>query len=292
VDNPVLGDTPFVATFAAYKTFGDVKFPTNIVQTEGGHSVLDLSVTDVKPNGGSKIEVPPAVKNAVPPAVKVESTKLADGVWYLMGGTHHSVVVEFRDYAAVIEGPLNEERSSAVIAETHKLVPNKPIRYLINTHNHFDHLGGVRTFVAEGATIVTPASNVTYYEKNFAAPHTINPDKLSKSNKKATIEGVTDKKVITDGNQTLELYVQPIAGHNDAMVLAYLPKDKLLVEADAWTPAAANLPVPAANAAPNPFTVQLYDEIQKLKLDVKKVAALHGPGVRSIDDLKKAAGKA
>jgi len=290
IDNPVLGDMPLVATYSDYKSFGDVKFPTRIAQTEGGHPFLDLTVNDVKPNGGARIDVPAGVRNAQAPPVKVETTKLADGVWYLMGGTHHSVVVEFNDYVAVIEGPLTEERSNAVIAETHKLVPNKPIRYLVNTHNHFDHLGGVRTFVAEGATIVTPASNKAYYEKTFAAPHTLNPDKLAQSKKKATVEGVADKRVITDGKQTLDLYVQPLAGHNDAMIIAYLPNQKLLVEADAWTPAAANAPATAA-APPNPFTIQLYDEVQTLKLDVKQIAALHGPGVRSIDDLKKAAGK-
>ena len=167
-------------------------------------------------------------------------------------------------------------------------MPNKPIRYLVNTHNHFDHLGGVRTFVAEGVTIITPASNTAYYLKNFAAPHTLNPDMLAKTRKPAKVEGVTTKRVLTDGSQTLELYVQPLTGHNTAMILAYLPRQKILVEADAYTPAAANAP-PAA--MPNPFTVQLYGEVQKLKLDVAQIAALHGPGVRTMDDLKKAAGK-
>ena len=104
------------------------------------------------------------------------------------------------------------------------------------------------------------------------------------------IEGVADKRVLTDGVQTLELFVQPITGHNDAMILAYLPTQTILVEADAWTPAAPNAPPPSG--PPNPFTVQLYEEIQTLRLDVQRVAALHGPGVRPINDLNKAAGKA
>ena len=85
---------------------------------------------------------------------------MGDGVWYLIGGSHHSLVVEFNDYIAIIEAPLSEERSMAVIAEAKKLVPNKPIKYLLMTHHHFDHTGGLRTYAAEGVTIVTNQSNV------------------------------------------------------------------------------------------------------------------------------------
>ena len=289
IDNPVLGDMPWVATYSNYKSFGSLTFPTHIVQTEGGHPVLDLTVTDVKPNAPFTFETPQSVKNAQAPPVKVETVKVGDGVWYLLGGTHHSVVVEFSNFVTVIEGPLDDARADAVIAETHNLVPNKPIRYLINTHNHFDHLGGVRAFAAIGATIITPETNKAYYERSFANPQMIRPDDLAKSTKKAVIEGVQGSRTITDGKQTIDIYVQPLAGHNDAMILAYVPSQKLLVEADAWTPPAANAPAPTG--APNPFTVQLFDEVEKLKLDVKQIAALHGPGLRSFDDLKKAAGK-
>ena len=120
---------------------------------------------------------------AVP--VAVQTTKLADGVWFLTGGSHHSLVVDFKDYITVIEAPLNEERSMAVIAEAKKLVPNKPIKYVINTHHHFDHAGGLRTYVAEGATIVTHDSNRGYFEKTFLAPATLAPDALSKASKSA-----------------------------------------------------------------------------------------------------------
>src|SRR6185295_9133498 len=97
--------------------------------------------------------------------VKVESQKLADGVWLVAGGTHNSLAVEFRDYVTVVEAPLNEERSLAVIAEVNKLVPGKPIRYLVNTHHHWDHSGGLRTYVAQGTTVVTHQGNKEYYEQ-------------------------------------------------------------------------------------------------------------------------------
>src|SRR5437899_4860673 len=94
---------------------------------------------------------------------------LTDGVFYLRGGTHHSVAVEFADHVVVVEGPLNEQRSLAVIAEVNKLIANKPIRYLVNTHHHFDHSGGLRTYVDQGVTIITHAINKPFYDKSFTS---------------------------------------------------------------------------------------------------------------------------
>ena len=270
--HPVLGDMLVETTYSDYKDFAGVKFPTKIVQTQGGFPVLELTVSDVQPNAAANIEVPEAVRGAGPPPVRVESKKLADGVWFLGGGTHNSAVVEFKDYAAVVEGPLDEARSLAVIAEAKKLVPSKPIRYLINTHHHFDHSGGIRTFVAEGATIITHEMNQPYYQKTFGMPRTLSPDKLSQSPKEAKFQTMTDKYVLTDGSRTVELYNIKGNAHNPGLIVAYLPKEKLLIEPDLFTP-----PPPNAPPAPaTPFTVELQKSIQALKLDVRQIAPLHG----------------
>ena len=153
--NPVLGDMAIQVSYADYRDFGGVKFPTKIRQTYGGFPALELTVTEVRANGPADITVPDNVRLAGNPYMRVQSAKAAEGVWYVTGGTHHSVVIEMADHLIVAEAPLNDDRALAVIAEARKLVPGKPIKYLIVSHHHFDHSGGVRAFAGEGATIVT-----------------------------------------------------------------------------------------------------------------------------------------
>ena len=143
--------------------------------------------------------------------MKIQAEKIGDGIWFLNYGSPQSLLVEFKDYLVIIEGPTGDDRSMATIAEAKRMFPNKPIKYLVNTHVHFDHSGGVRTYVAEGATIVTHEMNKPYYEKAWAAPRTLNPDKMSQANKTATFETFSDKHVLTDGKRSIEVY--PIAGN-------------------------------------------------------------------------------
>jgi glyoxylase-like metal-dependent hydrolase (beta-lactamase superfamily II) len=287
IDNPVLGDTLFEACYSGYKDFGGVQFPTHIVRSQGGHPVLDIEVAEVKINPAVQLPVPAEIASAQAPAINVAVNKLADGVYYLTGGTHHSVAIEQKDRIVLVEGPLNEARSQAVIAKVKETIPGKPIQYLVNTHAHFDHSGGLRTFVAEGSTIVTHKGNEAYYKKVWSAPHKLRPDALAEAPKAARFETFTGKHVIADKDHPVEIY--PIAGssHNDAFALIYLPKEKILIEGDAYTPVAANAPIPTP---PNPYSVNLYDNIRKLKLDVDQIAALHGPRVAKLADLRAAIG--
>jgi glyoxylase-like metal-dependent hydrolase (beta-lactamase superfamily II) len=291
-DDPVLGDVVTETTYSAYRDFGGVKFPTRIVQKQGGYPVLDLTINDVKPNAPVSIDVPQNVRQAgapaAPPAVTVNTQKVADGVYFLTGGTHHSMAVEFRDYIVLFETPQTEERAMAVIEATRKAIPGKPIKYVVNSHNHFDHLGGVRAAMAEGITIITQAGNKSYYEKIAAMPHTIAPDRLAKSPKKPVIETVADKRVLTDGTRTLELYRLTDSPHTDTMLIGYLPKEKILYEVDVFTPAAANAPAPTAF---NPTTVAFYNWVQARKLDVGQILPGHGPRIVTMKDLQVAAGK-
>jgi glyoxylase-like metal-dependent hydrolase (beta-lactamase superfamily II) len=283
--NPVLGDTLTETTYSDYKDFGGVQFPTKITQKAGGFPTLDLGVTEVKPNAAVDIQVPDNVRQAV---VKVQTDKIADGVWYLTGGTHHSVLVEMADHLVVIDGPQDDARSTALIAEVKKVVPEKPIKFVVNTHHHFDHAGGLGAFVAEGATIITHDVNKAFLEQSLAAPRTVKPDKLAQSGKKAAVEGMQDKRVLSDGTHTIELYLIQGNVHHDGIIMAYLPKEKLLVEADVFTPAA---PSAAPPAQPNPNGVALYDNIERLKLTVDQILPMHGRKV-PLAELQKSIGKA
>jgi len=273
IDNNVLGDMLFEALYAEYKDFGGVKFPTRITQRQGGFPILDLAVIDVKPNAPANIQPAQAQGGGGGPAATT-SQKLGDGV-YLILPAYAALAVDFKDYIVVIEGPQNDERANAIIAEAKKLIPNKPIRYVVNTHNHFDHAGGLRAFVAEGATIITHEMNKPYYERIFSAPHTLNPDKLSQAKKKPTFETMTDKKVLTDGNHVIELHRLQGNFHNDGLIVAYLPKEKILVEADSFNPPAQVNAPPAAVLNLN--NINLADNIRRLKLDVQTIIPIHYP---------------
>jgi glyoxylase-like metal-dependent hydrolase (beta-lactamase superfamily II) len=286
--NPVLGDTPLIAEYSDYQAFGAAQFPRRIVIHHGGSLLWDLTITEVEPNVAFELPVPAAVAAASAPSLQTVSTPLADGVWLVAGGSHHSVVVEFNDHLAVVEAPLNDARSLAVIAEAKRLAPGKPIRYLITSHHHFDHAGGFRTYVAEGATIVTHHTNVAYFERAAAAPATIAPDRLAQNPRPAVFQAVRDMWVDSDGTQTLEVYATDGDGHTGEYTLVYLPGSKILVEADAFSPGPANAPPPAV-APPN--AVKLYEDVERLKLDVRTIAPVHGRGAVSIDELRRTIGK-
>ena len=272
IDNTVLGDIPFETTFTDYKDFGGLTFPTHIVQKQGGYPVLDLVVTDVKPNALANIANPlPAA--AAPPGVAT-SEKLGDGVYLILGG-YAALAVDFKDYIVVVEGAQNDQRAEAIIAEAKRLIPNKPIQYVVNTHHHFDHAGGLRAFVAEGATIVTHQINKPYYEKVWANPHTLSPDRLAQNPSRPKFKTVTEKLVLTDGNHVIELHHLQNFGHNDGMLVAYLPKEKVLLEADGFNPPAQ--PLTQKPALISPYTASLQANIERLKLDVQRIIPVHYP---------------
>jgi glyoxylase-like metal-dependent hydrolase (beta-lactamase superfamily II) len=305
--NPVYGDMDYEMRYTQYRDFNGVKFPM-LVHTHQGdprlnvaHNYYEYRITSVKPNAPvTTIPVPEAVRAAVIPPARVESQPLAEGVWLLGGGTHNSLLVEFKDYLAVVEAPNNEARSLAVIAEAARLVPGKLIKYVINTHHHFDHAGGLRTFLSQGTTIVTHESNKEYYLDILfhPSPRTLDPDRMARFNpmywisrRPAPIETVageargTGKYVVTDGDRILEvIHVQDMAyelgdtsyrqgHHSEDMLLAYLSKEKILLNADLYSPPAQGAQPPVA---PTPGMKTLHQNILKLKLDPARHVPVHG----------------
>jgi len=293
VPDPVMGDKMVEQRWSDYRDVGGgVKWPHHVHShmgdhplIPGGHNYQDLRVNDIKINVVDATQaVPDSVRNApLPTQTRVVSTQLAPGVFLVGGGSHNSVAVEFKDFVTVVEGPLSNQRTNAVVAEVHKLFPGKPIRYLVNTHNHFDHLGGVRGFVAEGATVITDDKNRNFYQRVVLAPQsrTLQPDRLSTRPFAPTgpgnlaLQTFTDQYTISDGNQTIELYHVDGLNHSDNMAIVYLPKEKIAINADLYSPPAAggNL----ANVSNN--AVVYFRNLKRLKLDVAQHVPIHGnPG--------------
>jgi len=287
--NSVVGDVPVEITYSDYADYGGVKFPTRIVEKQDGFETLDVTIKDVKPNVEVSLEVPAAVPQApAPPASpRVEVEKVGEGVWSLNAANTRSLAVEFKDHIVMLEGPTSEARSIAVNEVVRKTVPNKPIRYVVNTHAHYDHAGGLRTYVAEGVTVITHEDNKAFLEQAWARPRTIEPDLLAKSPKTPMIETVSDKKVLTDGSRTIELHHLQDSGHNTATLIAYLPAERIMMYGDGYNPPPGDDPRDPTRTPE--YGMDLLENAQRLKLNVARIAPVHGRVV-PFDNMKKALG--
>jgi glyoxylase-like metal-dependent hydrolase (beta-lactamase superfamily II) len=248
----------------------------HIVQKQGGYPIFDLTVTDVKANAPAAIQ-PPQGRGAAPAAAAASaaatSEPLGDGVYLITGG-YAAVAVDMKDHILIIESGQSEARGQAVIAKAKELIPNKPVKYVVNTHSHIDHSSGLRAVVGEGATILTHQANKAYLEKTLSLPHTLTPDKAQQNGKKPIVEAVGEKRILTDGVHVVELHHLQNFGHHDAMLIAYLPKEKVLIEADGYNPQAASAAPPSPAS---PYTLSLVDNIRRLKLDVQRIIPIHLP---------------
>jgi glyoxylase-like metal-dependent hydrolase (beta-lactamase superfamily II) len=225
----------------------------------------------------------------VPPPT---SEKLAEGVWRI-NGAYNALAVEFADHIVLFEGgPQNEARALQIIAEAKRVIPNKPIRYSILSHHHFDHSSGLPAVVAEGATILTHEVNKAFLEKALNAPRTLAPDVMSKSGKKPKVEGFAgDKRVLQDATRTMEVHLIQGLPHADGLVVGWLPRERILVYADMF-----NLPVPL-NSVPNPPVVgtQVFlANIERLKLNPERIMSVHSLNpdrMTTVDEIRRSLGR-
>jgi len=226
--------------------------------------------------------VNPALAIAVPPQLAgrtaAEQTgeppvRLAPGVWRISAGARDRVVaVEFADHVVVIEAPQGEPESLAVIDEVQRLIANKPIRYIVNTHIHFDHSGGLRAYAAIGATVVTHRDNVGYYEQAWSNRWTVKQDRLAASGLQPKFLPVVGARTFADATQSLTVYHYAGNDHHPGMLMVYLPAGRILIEADSFNP--PNDPAARPNAVAN--LAQFYGVVQRLRLDVDVLSPTHG----------------
>lgn len=276
--NWLLGDVTVETTFADYADVDGLKLPSLISGKTDQYSSGNLQITRNAVNGdGGDLAAPEAAKSAAAPvavpAPMVTVEEVGRGIWYLAGQSHHSILVEFADHLVLIEAPQNEVRTGAVLDKVKELKPDKPIRYVVNTHAHFDHSGGLRRVMAEpGITIITHAGNKAFYEAIAQRPSTIYPDALSRIPRPPTIEAVTDKYELKDATRTVEIHHIPNM-HSETMLVVYFPAERLLIEADLYNPPAPNTP-PPAQGFPNAKSVT--ETVQRLGLRVDRIMPIHG----------------
>lgn len=282
--NAILGDIALEAVYSGYQDFDGVSVPTRIVQRQAGFPLLDIHVTGVEINAVAPLSVPEAIRRQAPPARFVSSPEqLAPGVWNIpLGSRDRSVVVEFSDYLVVFDTPVERAGVTEVGLEAiRRQWPNTPIRYVINTHTHFDHAAGLRAYAAEGATVITHESNVGYYQQAWSNPRSLAPDRLARSSRTPAFEGVVGSRTLTDGRRQLEIHHYPGNMHHPGLLLAYLPAERMLLQADSFNPASAYGGRPPAM----PNLLHFYAAIERLKLDVEHIVPVHGR-ITTMDELR------
>lgn len=297
ISDNFLGDVSWNAVFSDWKDFGNgVKFPSKIVQRQWDPKIFELAVTNLKVNAPVDLAPPAtkgggkgapagagAAKGAGPGAAKggaaaplPVSEDLGNGAW-LYVNAYTSVIVEFKDHIMLIEGSQNDAYIEGLLAEAKRLIPNKPVRYVVNSHFHFDHTGGLRALVAEGATIQTNERNKGLFERVLVNPHKLVPDKMEKmaTKPKVKVEYVGDKHVFTDGTQTVETYAIRGSTHSEGMMIVYLPRQKVLYNADEFN--VNNVAPTAPVDPPNGYQVNLLSEVERLGLQVDRHIPAHLP---------------
>jgi glyoxylase-like metal-dependent hydrolase (beta-lactamase superfamily II) len=285
----MLGDVDAQYSLSDYKSVGGVMLPHRITVRKGGQDYSDVQFASISiddPAAASVFAIPEAVAAdadkaaADPEFFPMRLVKAANGVFQAVAYRHHSMVVEFPTFVAVVEAPYLEVQSKVLVKRIAEQFPTKPIRYAAVTHPHFDHIGGVRGIAAAGATILVARGHEAAMKEVLDTPHTHPKDLLE--TRRATagkMEVYEGKKEITEGSQKLELHAFSGSPHVEPMVLAYVPGPGVLFQSDLFFP---------GTGGGGPAVVQLLDSVKKLGLRVNTNVGGHG-GIGPFSEMVKAA---
>jgi hypothetical protein len=267
--NNVLGDVVLSTRFADYADVQGIQLPSRITTATDDFVTAEFTVTSEIDGDAGDAAAPEAAASAQPPgapaAPNVAVTEMARGIWFLGGGTHNSLLVEFNDHLTLIEVPQSEARALAVIGKARELVPGKPLTQVITSHHHFDHTGGVRGAISEGLTILTHPDTAAMLEQVATRPRTVTPDALANNPKPLNVEPVSADRVLTDGTMTVNLYVFSDE-HAQNNVYAYFPRERILWQSDVYN----------QGFAVHPYATNFNDELKRRGLRVDRIAPGHG----------------
>jgi glyoxylase-like metal-dependent hydrolase (beta-lactamase superfamily II) len=295
-DDPLEGDSSYTLRYGDWRKVDGVMLPFGLRYELNGKALQEEQIKSLRHNtaiAGDIFAVPDSVRSEKTDAKAIASqwilrrvagnvsyqdmgrapviqwVQLAPGVHKIQGGSHATILVEMRDYLVAVEGPLYEARTAPVIKSIKERFPGKLIRYAIPTHHHLDHAGGIRAFMAESAAIVVPFNARAFYEKVARAPHARNPDSLERNKRAVVIEAFGGgHRVLSDGARQVEVHPLPTS-HADDLVVVYLPKERLLIEADHISPRNGQV-------RPGPRVKEFVQELDKLNLDVATIVGIHG----------------
>lgn len=284
VSDPIVGDAINEIIYPSHQTADNFKVPTGRIIKVDNEVTQEVRYTDVSINGqltDEEFKLNPDFKLAAPPKAKPSQiTQVAENVYTISINDLTVLFIGFKDYIWVMEAPGGDAGSHEAIANIRETIPGKPIKYLALTHHHYDHVEGARTYVAEGVTLVTTKGNREYFERNVRSSFTIAPDTLARNPQPLKLELLEgEKRVFTDGTQTVEIYNIGPSPHADEMLVAYLPKEKILYEADILDrPLNGDYPIAEESA------VHLARWIERKRLLVEKIIPVHGT-VTTMDEL-------
>ncbi len=277
VDHAVVGDLLVELEYSGYQNMNGLQVPTRVVQRQAGLLTFDATIESATGNPATLAEMlaptpagapAPAAAQLSPAAPPVE--QIGDGV-FKIGGNYTSLAVDMGDHVLVVESGQNDARGTAVMAAARQAIPGKPIQFVVNSHPHFDHAGGLGAAVAEGATILTHRNNEPDLERLLSGSRSLVGDSLSKVQNRRTnvVEGVGTRDVRKGTNGKIVELLHIPNEHSDGMLAVLLPAEKVL-----WT---------ADITVVNPNPVQLstlraaVSALNRLKLDYSAWIPAHPP---------------
>ncbi len=202
-----------------------------------------------------------------------EPVDVAPGVKIVLGPSHNVLVVEMDDHVVAVDAPLYDEYTRAALAQVKRAFPGKPLRKVIGTHFHYDHIGGIREFVADGGVqVIVGEPSVRYFRDLLNSPHTVDPDRLAGHPVETEVIGVKDSLELPTADGGVMRILRIKTDHTEDGLVVHLSKPGLLFESDLWNPTPV---MPAPNSGRGRLAVQLYDGIKELGLDVQTIVSGH-----------------